>query len=606
MKSLLPAPSIFSGFAMPEVAPATDWSEMGRTEHFVQFYDSDSFLMNSVSGFVAAGLSLSESAIVIATPGHRQELDRLLRLQGFDPDKERAANRLLTLDAAETLAKFMDAGKPDPRLFKQVIGGAFIRVGGHGLSIRAFGEMVALLFQEGNSDGAIRLEELWNELAKEHAFALFCAYPMGGFAGEAHGHPFSHICKAHSRVIPSESYTGTSNDDRLRTISLLQQKAATLEAEIARRKRTEAQLSRQKSELADFLETASEGIHQIAPDGKILWANKAELELLGCSAAEYIGHDIREFHADPKVIADILARLAHGENLREYESRLRCKDGSLRDVSINSSVCWEGEEFRYTRCFTRDITERKRAAQILEEKVAERTAQLRETLSELEAFSYSVSHDMRSPLRAMQGYARAILQDHGQTLAPDAVHGLERIQRAANRLDLLVRDVLAYSKIAKGYTALTPVELSPLLGDLLTNCPDLHSRISCISIEEPLPAVLGHEAYLAQCFTNLIENALKFVRPELTPCIRVSSQKLEGKVRISIKDNGIGIAPEHHHRIFQIFGRIHPDKLFPGTGIGLAVVKKAVERMGGETGFDSTPGLGSTFWFSLRTPDASS
>jgi len=578
---------------------------MGRTEHFVQFYDSDSFLMDSVSGFVAAGLRLRESAIVIATPEHRQELDRLLRLQGFDPDQERAANRLLTLDAAETLAKFMEGGKPDPRLFKQVIGGGFARVGDQGLAIRAFGEMVAILFQEGNSDGAIRLEELWNDLAQEHAFALFCAYPMGGFAGETHGHPFTHICKAHSRVIPSESYTGSaSNDDRLRTISMLQQKAAALEAEIARRKRTEAQLARQKSELADFLETASEGIHQVAPDGKILWANKAELELLGCSAEEYIGHDIREFHADPSVIADILARLARGQNLHDSESRLRRKDGTLRDVSINSSVCWEGEQFRYTRCFTRDITEHKRAAQILEEKVAERTAQLRETLSELEAFSYSVSHDMRSPLRAMQGYARAILKDHGPTLAPDAVHGLERIQRAANRLDLLVRDVLAYSKVAKGHIALTAVELSPLLDDLLANCPDLHSRISCISIAEPLPVVLGHEAYLAQCFTNLIENALKFIQPGVTPCIRVGSEQLDGKVRISIKDNGIGIAGEHHHRIFQIFGRIHPDKLFPGTGIGLAVVKKAVERMGGETGFESAPGIGSTFWFTLRIPDA--
>ncbi len=397
------------------------------------------------------------------------------------------------------------------------------------------------------------------------------------------------------KVIPEN----TTPDERLRAITLLQQKANSLEAEIAGRKETERALARRERELSDFLENATEGIHQVLPNGRILWANKAELELLGYAAGEYLGEDIRKFHVDADVINDILERLTRGEKLRDYEARLRHKDGSLRYVSINSSGYWERDQFRYTRCFTRDITDRKRAADTLEQTVAERTAQLRETVAELEAFSYSISHDVRSPLRAMQGYAQSLLEDYGAQLPADAIQRVDRIQRAAHRLDLLVRDILAYSAVAKGQVDLKPVGLGPLLDDLIQQHPELQASAKNILIEPPLPVVLGHEAYLTQCLTNLIENGLKFVAPGTVPEVRVSSESLGDRVRVWISDNGIGIAPEHYGRIFQIFGRIHPPKVYPGTGIGLAIVKKAVARMNGETGFESEPGHGSRFWFML-------
>jgi PAS domain S-box-containing protein len=576
-----------------QMAPPVDWSGLRKSEHFVQFYEQDSFLTSSVASFMGAGMVNGEAAIIIATANHRLAICENLQEQGISIEKAEAVGQLFLLDASETLARFMVQGKPDPALFNKVIGGLVARSTSEDRPLRAFGEMVALLWQKGNADAAIRLEELWNDLGKKYTFSLFCAYPMSGFCSEAHGQPFTHICKAHTRVIPAESYTATTTaDERLRTITMLQQKVATLET-------VQKVLARRERELSDFLENATEGIHQVAPDGTILWANDAELNLLGYSRDEFIGHDIREFHADADVIANILERLMRGEKLHDCEARLKHKDGSLRYVSINSSMYREGDTLQYTRCFTRDVTERKRASEILEQTVVERTAELTETIAELEAFSYSVSHDLRSPLRAMEGCARALLKDYASLLPEDGIDALHRIERAAARLDLLVRDILAYSKVSKGEIQLTIVDLDSLLEDLLQQHPQFHAARHHITIDHPLPRVRGHQACLGQCFANLVDNALKFIAPGATPKLHIRGEHLGEQVRICVADNGIGIAAEHRDRIFQIFGRVYPEKRYPGTGIGLAIVKKAVVRMGGTIGFESESGKGSTFWFTL-------
>ncbi|MDB6125198.1 MAG: putative two-component sensor histidine kinase protein [Pedosphaera sp.] len=596
-------------------APHAHCNDMGESEHFVQFYEDDAFLVESVGAFVGAGLGAGNGAIVIATPAHREALEERLEAQGLDLDAIKKRGQYVPLDAAETLAKFMVNGTPDEDLFNEVVGGLVTEVAKGRRGLRAFGEMVALLWAEGNGSAAIRLEELWNDLGKVHSFSLFCAYPMKGFRGEANGEPFIHICKEHSRVIPSESYAakGRTDDERLRTIALLQQKATSLEAEVLERKRAEEALRHCNEELTSFFENATLGLHWVRADGTIKWANPAEFQLLGYTKEEYTGHHIAEFHADKAVIEDILARLSRAEKLKNYEARLRCKDGSIKHVLIDSSVLWNEGEFIHTQCFTRDVTEQKKAeaelhaaqiklqehAKTLEQGIAERTAQLRETIAELEAFSYSISHDMRSPLRAMQGYATALLMDYGPKLDADAVTSLERIERASNRLDMLVRDVLAYSKIAKGKIELQAVDLWPLMEDIIHQHPEFESVKQCITVEQPMHTVMGHEACLYQCLTNLIGNALKFVAPGTVPDVRVRSELMGNKVRVWVSDNGVGIHPEHHDRIFQIFGRVYSEKRYEGTGIGLAIVKKAVMRMGGEIGFQSELDKGSAFWFIL-------
>ncbi len=599
-----------SADAATSFAPLTDWSSVVDSEHLVQFYENDDYLERSVCAFIGAGLGTGGSAIVIATESHRNGLEQQLRASGFDITALQASGHYVSLDAAETLSQLMVNGVPDEARFAEVVGSLVAHAGQNGRRLRAFGEMVALLWDDGNGDAAIRLEQLWNELAEVHSFALLCAYPMDGFCGESNGQPFAHICNAHSRVIPAESYAAKiDTDDRLRSVSLLQQKAASLDVEVTERKHAERALVQREKELADFLENATEGIHQVSGDGRILWANKAELRLLGYTAEEYFGRHISEFHADPAVFSDIMERLKRREELHGYEARLRHKDGSIRYVSINSSVYWEEGRFVYTRCFTHDITDRKRAAEIMEQTVAERTSQLQETIGELEAFSYSISHDMRAPLRSMRGFADILMREYSETLPSECRAYLERIASAGERMDRLIQDVLTFSRVARNELNLESVSLDHLVHGIIECYPNLQQPYAEIAIEGHLPHVLGNVAALTQCFSNLLGNAVKFMPGGTQPMVRVSAQSAPRRqgagpsfVRVNVQDNGIGIPKESREKVFAIFQRLN--KGYEGTGIGLAIVKKAAERMGGRVGVESEPGEGSTFWLELIAAEA--
>jgi signal transduction histidine kinase len=242
------------------------------------------------------------------------------------------------------------------------------------------------------------------------------------------------------------------------------------------------------------------------------------------------------------------------------------------------------------------LEELERSKRQLELRVEQRTAKLQESIAELEAFSYSVSHDLRSPLRAMQGYAEALLEE--EELSPQGREYLSRIQRSAARLDLLVQDVLAYSKVSKGEIRLEPIALEALIDEILRSYPELTEK-AVITVESPLPTVIAHEAYLTQCIANILGNAIKFVAPGVRAEVRVWAESDVDRIKICCQDNGIGIDPAHRDVIFQLFGRVHSDKSFTGTGIGLAIVKKAMERMGGSVGVDSELNRGSRFCLSL-------
>jgi signal transduction histidine kinase/ActR/RegA family two-component response regulator len=224
-------------------APRADWTEMCDTDHFVQFYEADGFLLNSLSGFIGKAIKSGDGAIVVATEPHRHGLDELLQANGLDVAGARGRGCYVSLDAADTLAKFMVDGAPDPERFNEVIGGVIAGVTNGRSRTSAFGEMVALLWAEGNFTAAIRLEELWNELQKQHSFSLFCAYPMNELGGERFVEPHSSVCSVHSRVIPAESYASVADlDARLRAIALLQQKATSLEIEVKERRQVEERL----------------------------------------------------------------------------------------------------------------------------------------------------------------------------------------------------------------------------------------------------------------------------------------------------------------------------------------------------------------------------
>ncbi len=235
----------------------------------------------------------------------------------------------------------------------------------------------------------------------------------------------------------------------------------------------------------------------------------------------------------------------------------------------------------------------------LEVLVAERTEKLRETVGELEAFSYSVAHDMRAPLRGMQGYAQILLQEHASQLDAVARPYLERIANSASRMDVLIQDVLDYTRVVQADTQLKPVDLDRLVRDVVAIYPGWQPPLAAVHVQGSLPPVLGHEGFLTQCVSNLIGNAVKFVGRNATPVVRIWAESANSGVRVWFEDNGIGIAPKDHKRVFRMFEQINSRNEFEGTGMGLTIARKAAERMGGKIGFESELGKGSKFWIEL-------
>jgi len=235
----------------------------------------------------------------------------------------------------------------------------------------------------------------------------------------------------------------------------------------------------------------------------------------------------------------------------------------------------------------------------LERTVQQRTAKLQETLNELETYSYSISHDLRAPLRAMQGYAQVLLEEFPGKIGPQGKAYLDRIISASNRMDRLIQDVLSYSKVARVEINSAPVDLEKLIRSLVQEYPALNAKNVHIELVTPLPQISAPVALLSQCLSNLLDNAVKFVSEGVGPYVRVWAETTGNDVRIWVEDNGIGIPPEYQGRIFGVFERVAHEKNYTGTGIGLAIVRKAASRMGGTAGVESEPGKGSRFWVFL-------
>jgi signal transduction histidine kinase len=237
----------------------------------------------------------------------------------------------------------------------------------------------------------------------------------------------------------------------------------------------------------------------------------------------------------------------------------------------------------------------------LESLVEQRTAALNDSVQQLEMFSYSIVHDMRAPLRSMQSFARLLEQEFGHKLDDHGRDYVRRIVSSSNRMDLLITDVLSYSRVAASSTPPRRVDLDRLVEEIVTQYPEFEEQAVNIHVLRPLPAVLGNTALLTQVISNLLHNAIRFTQPPRPPHITVRAEILSGaeRVRLWVEDRGIGIAPEHHEQIFKLFHQLHTRDKYPGTGVGLAIVKKALERMHGTVGVESQLGQGSRFWVEL-------
>lgn len=236
----------------------------------------------------------------------------------------------------------------------------------------------------------------------------------------------------------------------------------------------------------------------------------------------------------------------------------------------------------------------------LERRVQERTA-------ELEGFAYTIAHDLRAPLRAMSSFSQILMEDYAPRLDTTAQDYAARIVAAAQRMDALIGDLLAYSRLSQEALPREPIQLEGVFREILESISgEIRDRKAEIRFDGPFPAVAANRTALVQVFSNLFSNGLKFVAAGVEPRLRVFSESRGTVARIWVEDNGIGIAPEHHERIFRVFERLNRSEAYPGTGIGLAIVRKAMARMGGASGVESRLGQGSRFWIEIAPAESPS
>lgn len=416
-----------------------------------------------------------------------------------------------------------------------------------------------------------------------------------------------------------------SRDD----VSFLQALAHTLAAAVDRRRQEDesarllaeqAELRRLLAEQAlraserryELLEDVSPvGIFQAGAAGGYVHVNRRWCEIAGLSPAEALEDGwLRGVHPEDREGVGAAWRAAVGA-CEPFRASYRIQRPRGGETWVESQALPETAGARAVRSYVgtiTDISELKRAEQEirrlnarLEERVRQRTVQLHEAMEELRTVTYTVSHDLRAPLRAMSGLGQAILEDYpDRPLDATGRDYLRRIIAAAMRMDRLIRDLLDYIRLAEFEMPLETVSLQAVAEGVLRQlAPEIENCCARVALEAPLPQVLGYGVLLHEVVRHLLSNALKFVPPQVPPEVRIRGECRGSSVRLWVEDNGIGIAPEHQARVFRVFERLHLEESYPGTGMGLALVRKAILRMGGGCGVESEPGRGSRFWIEL-------
>lgn len=348
---------------------------------------------------------------------------------------------------------------------------------------------------------------------------------------------------------------------------------------------------RRYSDLYDHLPI---GYVIVSARGEIVCANPAAIELLQLPREEIVGKFFRRFldaYDAGRFTAHVETCVQSGRPAT-IDLTLRLRDGTSPGVQLSSRLAPEtAEEEAQVHIAITDISKLKRTQRMLEE-----------INREQEAFNYSISHDLRAPLVTISNYARIVMSDHGQMLDEESRGMMQRIENAAVRMEETLKHLLEYSTLAREEVVLQNVNVGELVRDLLIEHRGvIQEREAQITVQPGIPPVRGSRTILNQVLANLLTNALKYTHPGTPPRIEIGGVEAEGgtSVVLHVRDHGIGIEAKHHERIFRIFERLHGYSRYPGSGVGLAIARRAVERMNGRIWLESEPGEGSCFFIGL-------
>jgi PAS domain S-box-containing protein len=576
--------------------------------HSAHFYEDDSIFLDNLSEFVGATLGSGGACVIIATAPHRVGLDDRLRHWGIDVQFAAACGRYIALDAAETLAQFMVRDWPDEELFLGAIEPVLLRARGamdrDAGSIAAFGEMVALLWEQGMHAAAVQLEHIWNDVVKRHSVSLRCAYPMSCFAQESQFALFQQVCAEHTEVVPTEEYTALgSEDERLRLVSSLQQKALLVRAvvedrekEIAQRKDVEEKLRRSQEFARNVMESSVDCVKLLDLHGRVEYMSGPGLRALEISdLGQVLGRPWVDFWKEedrPKAEAALAA--ARAGDVGSFQGECATMGGTRKswDARVTPALNSHGEIDSLIAAL-RDITELRRVQQM---------AVQAEKLAAAGRMAATIAHEINNPLEAVTNFIYLAKTTPG--LPENVSRYLDIADRELTRVAQIAQKTLGfYRDTSKNRW----FDVCELIQDvmLIYERKLRYKHIQASASVDPDLKVYVKQGEIKQALANLIANAIDASNEggQIWIRARASRHWMDGMgpgVRITLADNGSGMATEVQRRIFVPF---FTTKAEVGTGIGLWVTKSIIDQYGGYLRFRSRQGERSGTVMSFFVPD---